>query len=142
MDRVKQTRYDNLYMDIALRIAQMSFAKKRQVGAVAVKDNNILSFGFNGTPTGFPNICEDDYGKTMSHVIHAEANLIAKAAAEGLSLKGATVYVTTAPCDTCANLLLQSRVSRIVFKDYYKTDSGIIMLDISKVKVEKYGEYS
>jgi dCMP deaminase len=133
----KTDRYDTLYLDLAKRIALMSYAEKRKVGAIAVKNNNILSFGFNGTPTGFPNKCEDDYNKTLSYVIHAEANLVSKAAAEGLSLRGSTVYVTTAPCDNCSLLLIQSGVSRVVFSTLYKTDSGILTLIHSNIRVQQ-----
>ena len=115
----------------------MSHAEKRKVGAIAVKNNNILSFGFNGTPTGFPNKCEDDNNKTLSYVIHAEANLVSKAAAEGLSLRDSTIYVTTAPCDNCSLLLIQSRVKRVVFSTQYKTDSGILNLIHSNIRVEQ-----
>lgn len=135
---LKQIRYDSLYVDLANRIAQMSYAVKRQVGAIAVKNNNILSFGFNGTPAGFLNTCEDSHGKTLPWVIHAEANLVSKAAAEGLSLRGSTVYITTAPCDNCALLLIQAGVERVVFDDYYKTDSGISYLNDSGIQVTKH----
>lgn len=134
----KRIRYDSLYIDLATRIAKMSYARKRQVGAIAVKNNNILSFGFNGTPTGMDNTCEDENNKTFPWVIHAEANLVSKAAAEGLSLQNSTVYVTTAPCDNCALLLIQSRVERVVFAEYYKTDSGIVYLQHSGIQVDKY----
>ena len=133
----KEDRYDSLYLDLAKRIALMSHAEKRKVGAIAVKNNNILSFGFNGTPTGFPNKCEDDNNKTLSYVIHAEANLVSKAAAEGLSLRDSTIYVTTAPCDNCSLLLIQSRVKRVVFSTPYKTDSGILNLIHSNIRVEQ-----
>lgn len=133
----KTDRYDSLYLDLAKRIALMSYAEKRKVGAIAVKNNNILSFGFNGTPTGFPNKCENEYNKTLSYVIHAEANLVSKAAAEGLSLRGSTVYVTTAPCDNCSLLLIQSGVERVVFSDRYKTDSGILTLVHSNIRVQQ-----
>lgn len=133
----KQQRYDFLYLDLATRIAQMSHAVKRQVGAIAVKNNNILSFGFNGTPAGFLNTCEDEQGKTLPWVIHAEANLVSKAAAEGLSLRDSTVYVTTAPCDNCALLLIQSGVSRVVFRDPYKSDGGLVSLKMSNIKVDQ-----
>jgi dCMP deaminase len=133
----KEDRYDSLYLDLAKRIALMSHAEKRKVGAIAVKNNNILSFGFNGTPTGFPNKCEDDNNKTLSYVIHAEANLVSKAAAEGLSLRDSTVYVTTAPCDNCALLLIQSGIKRVVFSSSYKTDSGILTLIHSNIRVQQ-----
>lgn len=133
----KEDRYDSLYLDLAKRIALMSYAEKRKVGAIAVKNNNILSFGFNGAPTGFPNKCEDQNNKTLPHVIHAEANLVSKAAAEGLSLRGSTVYVTTAPCENCSLLLIQSGVERVVFSNLYKTDSGILNLIHSNIRVKQ-----
>ena len=133
----KEDRYDSLYLDLAKRIALMSHAEKRKVGAIAVKNNNILSFGFNGTPTGFPNKCEGEDNKTLPHVIHAEANLVSKAAAEGLSLRDSTIYVTTAPCDNCSLLLIQSGVKRVVFSTPYKTDSGILNLIHSNIRVQQ-----
>lgn len=143
----KLKRYDKLYMDIATSIGNMSYAKKLKVGTLAVKDGNVLSMGFNGTPSGWDNNCEDtiytdhESGyrlKTKPEVIHSEANMVCKAARDGVSLMGATAYVTIAPCVNCALLMLQSGISRLVFKDYYKTDLGIEILKKSNIKVDKY----
>lgn len=136
----KQNRYDTLYLDLASRIAKMSHARRLQVGALAVKDNNIISFGFNGTPTGFDNNCEDQVGnelKTKPEVIHAEGNLISKAAREGLSLRGSTVYLTHSPCSNCSLLLIQSGISKVVYKEDYRSNLGIELLNKSNIKVEK-----
>lgn len=123
----------------------MSYAERLKVGAVAVKDNNIIAFGFNGTPTGFDNECEykdyytdGDYRLvTKPEVIHAEANLVAKAAREGLSLKGSTVYLTHSSCATCAVLLVQSGIKRQVFKEFYRDSTGINILKQSNIEVEQ-----
>lgn len=136
----KQNRYDTLYLDLASRIAKMSHARRLQVGALAVKDNNIISFGFNGTPTGFDNNCEDQVGnelKTKPEVIHAEGNLISKAAREGLSLRDSTVYLTHSPCSNCSLLLIQSGISKVVYKEDYRSNLGIELLNKSNIKVEK-----
>jgi dCMP deaminase len=125
-------------MDIANRMGLMSYDLKRKVGAIAVLNNNILSCGFNGTPTGFSNVCQDADLKTYPWVVHAEANLVAKAAAEGIKLAGSTVYVNTAPCDTCALLLIQSRVKEVIYQDDYKTDSGLRSLSIANIPVYQF----
>jgi dCMP deaminase len=140
----KEERYDRFYMDLAERISQMSFAEKRKVGAVAVKEGNILAFGFNGTPAGFDNDCEyKEYYQdgeyrvvTKPEVVHAEANLICKAARDGISLKGATVYITTSPCSNCSLLLIQSGIARVVYRDLYKSDLGLIFLKESSIDVK------
>ncbi len=125
-------------MDIANRMGLMSYDTKRKVGAIAVLNNNILSCGFNGTPTGFLNTCQDPDGVTYPWVVHAEANLVAKAAAEGIKLAGSTVYVNTAPCDTCALLLIQSRVAEVIYQDDYKTDSGLKSLICANIPVIQF----
>jgi dCMP deaminase len=140
----KEDRYDRLYMDLAARIAEMSFATKRKVGAVAVREGNILAFGFNGTPSGFDNDCEyKDYYEegdyrlvTKPEVIHAEANLVCKAARDGISLKGSTIYITTAPCCNCSLLLIQSGIDRIVYRDFYKTDLGLTFIKESGIQIK------
>lgn len=142
----KQRRYDKLYLDIASRIAQMSFAERLKVGAIAVKNNNILAFGFNGTPAGFDNCCEyrDYYEdgeyilRTKPEVIHAEANLVAKAAREGLSLKGSTIYLTHSSCVNCAILLVQAGIEREVYLEEYRNTEGLSILKQSNIKVEKF----
>jgi len=152
MDQTKQRKYDRLYLDIASRIATMSHAERLQVGAVAVKDGNILAFGFNGTPSGFDNCCEDRIPvrssftslsdefelKTKHSVIHAESNLIAKAARDGLSLKDATIYLTHSPCATCALLLIQTGISRVLYLKDYRLDLGTSLLKQANIRIEKY----
>lgn len=123
----KQTRYDNLYMDIADRVASMSHDCDTQVGAVIVKDGNIISFGWNGTPTGFPNHCKDGSGKTLPYVIHAEANAIYKLARTSGSAMGATLYTTHAPCQNCALAILQSGIGTVIY-DVPRTDNGLYLL--------------
>jgi dCMP deaminase len=141
----KEERYERLYLDIAKRIADMSFAQKRKVGAIAVKNGNILAFGFNGTPAGFDNDCEyrdyyvdGDYRVvTKPEVIHAEANLVAKSARDGISLKDSVVFVTTCPCVHCSLLLIQAGVKKVVYSEIYKTDLGIKFLQESGIEVTK-----
>ena len=124
----KQERYDRLYLDIAKRISGMSHDTDTKVGAVIVKDNNILAFGFNGMPSGMPNECKDKDGVTNFEVIHAETNAICKLAKTSSSAEGATMYCTLAPCGECAKLIIQSGIIRIVFDTDYKNDSGILLL--------------
>jgi dCMP deaminase len=141
----KLERYDKLYMDLTDRVADMSFAERKKVGSIAVKNGNILAFGFNGTPSGFDNECEfKDYAEdgsfklvTKEEVVHAEANMVAKAAREGVSLKDSTVYINIAPCCNCALLLIQSGVSKVVYKEMYRSEVGLKLLNSSKIPVEK-----
>ena len=125
-------KFDEMYMGIAKSIAQQSYCKRAQVGCIAVKNDNIVSFGYNGTLRGHKNECEEvvigpngvTERKTRSDVLHAEQNLICKAARDGVSLKDATLYITMMPCATCANLLVQSGFKRIVVMDNYRSDLG------------------
>jgi len=133
----KQKRLDNTYIQMAECWAQLSHSKRAKVGALIVKDQMIISDGYNGTPNGFDNCCEID-GKTKWEVLHAEANAILKAAKHGTSLKGGTLYLTMSPCKNCAKLIFQSGISRLVYKDEYRDKEGIEFLqktgiDISKV---------
>ena len=117
----KRNRYDRMYLDVALRVAQMSHDRDTKVGGVLVKDNNIVSFGWNGTPVGFPNECKDSDGKTIPEVCHAEMNVLAKLARNGSTgAVGSTLYVTISPCFECAKLLLQSGVKRVVYLSEYR----------------------
>lgn len=120
----KQERYEAYYMDVAYRTAVLSFAIRRKVGAIAVIRGNIVAHGFNGTPTGYPNVCEDANGLTLANVIHAEDNLIRKAHDSGISLKDATVYVTTEPCQRCAMLLEVEGVREVIYCEEKRTNSG------------------
>jgi len=124
----KQERYDELYLDIATRISKMSHDTDHQVGSVIVKDNNILAFGFNGMPAGMSNECKNANGSTKKEVIHAEANAICKLAKSTGSSEGATLYSTLSPCVECAKLIMQSGISRVLFRETYKDEAGIILL--------------
>ena len=124
----KQTKYDVAYLKMALEWAKLSYCKRRQVGALIVKDRMIISDGYNGTPTGFENICEDDDNYTKWYVLHAEANAILKVAASTQSTKGATLYVTLSPCTDCSKLIFQSGIKRVVYHEQYKDRSGLDFL--------------
>lgn len=132
MARFEMKPYDDMFMEMARVAGRQSKCTKRKVGAVAVKDNNILGIGINGTPTGwFTNDDIDvDTGKTAEEVVHAEENLIAKVARGTHSSDGATLYTTTAPCIKCARLIAQSGFSRVVYDTSYKDDAGLVMLSI------------
>ncbi len=116
--------------------AKNSYCKRRQVGALLVKDNMIISDGYNGTPSGFENICEEN-GVTKPYVLHAEANAISKVAKSGNSSQGATLYVTAAPCIECAKLIIQSGIKRVVYKDEYRLTDGVDLLTRAGIQVEK-----
>ena len=128
MSNKKQTKYDVAYLKMALEWAKLSYCKRRQVGALIVKDRMIISDGYNGTPTGFENICEDDDNYTKWYVLHAEANAILKVAASTQSTKGATLYVTLSPCTECSKLIFQSGIKRVVYHEQYKDRSGLEFL--------------
>ena len=128
MSNKKQTKYDVAYLKMALEWAKLSYCKRRQVGALIVKDRMIISDGYNGTPTGFENICEDDDNYTKWYVLHAEANAILKVAASTQSTKGATLYVTLSPCTDCSKLIFQSGIKRVVYYEQYKDRSGLDFL--------------
>jgi len=125
----KQNKLDKRYLKMAKIWAENSYCKRRQVGALLVKDKMIISDGYNGTPSGFENICEDDNNKTKAYVLHAEANAITKIAKSNNNSKNATMYVTTSPCIECAKLIIQSGIQRVVFTDKYRDDSGLKLLE-------------
>ena len=133
----KQLRYDKAYLKMANEWAKLSHCKRRQVGALIVKDKMIISDGYNGTPTGFENCCEDDEGYTKWYVLHAEANAILKVASSTQSTRGSTLYVTLSPCTDCSKLIFQSGISRVVYVTEYKDRTGIECLIKSGVKVEQ-----
>lgn len=125
----KQEILDRRYMEMAKIWAQNSYCERRQVGAILVKDKMIISDGYNGTPCGFENICEDDAtGRTKPYVLHAEANAITKVARSNNSSEGATMYVTTSPCIECAKLIIQSGIKRVVYGEAYHTTDGLELL--------------
>ena len=116
--------------------AKNSYCKRRQVGALLVKDNMIISDGYNGTPSGFENVCEEN-GVTKPYVLHAEANAISKVAKSGNNSLGATLYVTASPCIECAKLIIQSGIKRVVYKDEYRLTDGVDLLTRAGIEVEK-----
>lgn len=127
-DSKKQNLLDIRYLRMATIWAENSYCKRRKVGALIVKDKMIISDGYNGTPSGFENICEDENGNTKSYVLHAEANAITKVARSNNSSEGATLYVTTSPCIECAKLIIQSGIKRLVFSELYRMKDGIELL--------------
>lgn len=131
---------DKLYIDIAKRIAKESYATRLKVGAVLVKDNNIISFGWNGMPPGFDNTCETDNNETREEVIHSEQNCYAKLAKSGTPCSGATMYLTHSPCFNCAKLIIQSGTIRVVYIDVYRQDSAISFLKVAGVQVDQFIE--
>ena len=118
-------KFDHSYLQMAEVWAQNSYCKRRKVGALIVKDKMIISDGYNGTPSGFENICEDENGVTKPYVLHAEANAITKVAKSGNSSSGATLYVTASPCMECSKLIIQSGISRVVYRDAYRLMDGM-----------------
>ena len=132
----KQERYDLAYLKMALDWAKLSYCNRRKVGALIVKDRMIISDGYNGTPSGFENICEDDNGYTKWYVLHAEANAILKVANSTQSCTGSTLYLTMSPCSNCSKLIHQAGISRVVYAEEYKDLSGIEFLNKAGVKTE------
>ena len=135
MTEEKQRRYDLAYLKMAKEWSKLSHCKRKQVGALIVKDKMIISDGYNGTPTGFDNCCEDEEGKTKWHVLHAEANAILKVASSTQGCKGATLYITLSPCKECSKLIHQSGITRMVYSQSYKDNSGIDFLEKAHVEV-------
>ncbi len=131
----KQHKYDITYLRMAKEWSKLSYCKRKQVGALIVKDGMIISDGFNGTPSGFENICEDENGKTKWYVLHAEANAITKMARSTQSSDGASLYVTVSPCKECSKLIFQSGIKRVVFHEKYKDDSGLDFLAKAGVEI-------
>ena len=127
--QAKQLRYDRAYMRMALEWAQLSHCHRKKVGALIVKDRMIISDGYNGTPTGFENPCEDEENYTNWYVLHAEANAIMKVAASTQSCSGATLYITLSPCKECSKLIHQAGIKRVVYAQAYKDTSGLEFLD-------------
>ena len=129
MNSAKQKKYDIAYLKMAQEWAKLSYCKRRQVGALIVKDKMIISDGYNGTPSGFANICEDDENYTKWYVLHAEANAIMKVASSTQSSKDSTLYITMSPCKECSKLIHQSGIKRVVYAKAYKDISGLAFLD-------------
>lgn len=134
----KQQRYDAAYLRMALEWGKLSHCSRKQVGALIVKENMIISDGYNGTPSGFPNQCEDEHGETHWYVLHAEANAILKVAKSTQSAKGATLYLTLSPCRECSKLILQAGIKRVVYINPYKDQSGVDFLRESDIEIEAF----
>lgn len=132
-----RTKFDSKYLRMASIWAENSYCKRRKVGALIVKDNMIISDGYNGTPSGFENVCEDDNGVTKPYVLHAEANAITKIAKSGNNALGSTLYVTSSPCIECSKLIIQAGIKRVVYMDEYRLDDGIKVLRRAGIEVER-----
>ncbi len=132
----KQHDLDMRYMRMARIWAENSYCKRRRVGALIVKDKMIISDGYNGTPSGFENVCEDENNVTKPYVLHAEANAITKIARSGNNSDGATLYVTTSPCIECAKLIIQAGIRRVIYGEKYRIEDGINLLKRANIDVE------
>ena len=132
----KQHKLDLRYLRMAQIWAENSYCKRRQVGAIVVKDNMIISDGYNGTPSGFENCCEDENNVTMPYALHAEANAITKLARSSNNSEGATLYVTASPCIECAKLIIQAGIKRVVYGELYRLEDGINLLKKAGIEVE------
>lgn len=140
MNKEKQLKYDKAYLRIAQEWSKLSHCKRKQVGALIVKDRMIISDGYNGTPTNFENYCEDDEGYTKWYVLHAEANAILKVAGSTQSCKDATLYITMSPCKECSKLIHQSGIKRLVYHIDYKDNSGLQFLEKAGVELKQISE--
>lgn len=136
----KQQKFDKRYLEMARIWSKNSYCQRRQVGALVVKDGMIISDGYNGTPSGFENICEDDNGVTKPYVLHAEANAITKLARSNNNSEGATIYITASPCIECAKLIIQSGIRRVVYGENYRLTDGIDLLRRAGIEVVYWGE--
>lgn len=133
----KQQLLDQRYLKMADIWSQNSYCSRRQVGALIVKNQMIISDGYNGTPSGFENVCEDEDNKTKPYVLHAEANAITKVAKSGNSSDGATLYVTSSPCLECSKLIIQAGIKRVVFSESYRLEDGINLLKRADIDVQQ-----
>ena len=136
----KQLRFDLRYLEMARIWAQNSYCQRRQVGALVVKNGMIISDGYNGTPSGFQNICEDDNDVTLPYVLHAEANAITKLARSSNNSEGATIYITASPCIECAKLIIQAGIKRVVYGEKYRLTDGINLLERAGIEVVYLGD--
>ena len=140
MKKKKQEKYDKAYLRMALEWAKLSYCKRKKVGAIIVKENMIISDGYNGTPSGFDNECEDQDGNTFWYVLHAEANAILKTARSNHNCNGATLYLTLSPCKECSKLAHQAGIKRLVYIDKYKDTSGLLFLKEAGVELVQIGQ--
>jgi dCMP deaminase len=132
----KQKAFDRRYIRMAKIWAENSYCKRRQVGALIVKNNAIISDGYNGTPSGFDNVCEDNNNVTFPYVLHAEANAISKLARSNNNSDGATLYITASPCLECAKLIIQAGIKRVVYGEPYRIEDGLNLLKQANIEVE------
>lgn len=137
MDKEKINKYDKAYLRIAKEWSKLSYCERKKVGAIIVKNRMIISDGYNGTPSGFENCCEDEHQNTKWYVLHAEANAILKVANSTQSCDGATLYITLSPCKDCSKLIHQAGIKRLVYIDGYKDDTGLQFLAKAGVEVEQ-----
>ena len=142
MNKEKQKLLDQRYLKMAEIWAQNSYCKRRKVGALIVKEKMIISDGYNGTPSGFENICEDENNVTKPYVLHAEANAITKVAKSNNSSEDATLYVTSSPCMECAKLIIQAGIKRVVFTESYRVEDGIKLLKRANIEIKQVEELS
>lgn len=133
----KQEQFDRRYLEMAQIWSKNSYCTRRQVGALIVKGRMIISDGYNGTPSGFENICEDEEGKTKAYVLHAEANAITKVAKSNNSSEGSTLYITASPCVECAKLIIQAGIKRVVYLDQYHNTDGLAILERANIVVDQ-----
>ncbi len=133
-------KYDVAYLKMALEWAKLSYCKRKQVGALIVKDRTIISDGYNGTPSGFENCCEDENNKTKWYVLHAEANAILKISRSTQSCEGATLYLTLSPCKECSKLIFQSGIKRVVYIQNYPDNEGLVFLKDAGVEILKISQ--
>lgn len=139
MNKQKQLQYDKAYLKMAKEWAKLSYCKRKSVGSLIVKDKMIISDGYNGTPSGFKNICEDSNGETKWYVLHAEANAILKCAKHGISCNRSTLYLTASPCRSCSKLIHQAGIKRLVYEAKYKDVSGLQFLEKAGVEIVQLG---
>jgi dCMP deaminase len=137
MEKAKLNKYDKAYLRIADEWSKLSYCKRKQVGAIIVRDRMIISDGYNGTPSGFDNCCEDHEGLTNWYVLHAEANAILKVARSTQTCDGATLYITLSPCKECSKLIHQSGIKRVVYQKGYRDTSGVDFLEKAGVIVDQ-----
>ncbi len=133
---MKDKKFDSSYLKMAQVWAENSYCDRRKVGALIVKDRMIISDGYNGTPSGFENICEDEDGNTKAYVLHAEANAITKVAKSHNSSQGATLYITDSPCIECAKLIIQAGISRLVYSRKYRITDGLDLLERAGIEID------
>ena len=140
MKDAKQHKYDKAYLRLAKEWGKLSYCERKQVGAIIVRDKMIISDGYNGSPSGFENCCEDENGLTQWYVLHAEANAILKVARSTQTCEGSTLYITLSPCKDCSKLIHQSGIKRVVYLEGYKDNSGLEFLEKAGVHVEHIEE--